>query len=55
MSFNQIIEDAYLVTFVKQHFGADASDVTRASNNKNLHPVKRFARDYELSIHSGTG
>src|SRR3954463_16251809 len=54
VTFDQIVEDADLVTLIQQHLGADASDITSAPNNKNPHPWKRFALSNDRSIESAS-
>src|SRR5205823_3272490 len=40
MPFGKIIEDANRVSFIEEHFGADAADVARASDHENSHRAR---------------
>jgi hypothetical protein len=37
MAFTQIVEDGNFMPLIQQEFGANASDVARAANNKDFH------------------
>jgi hypothetical protein len=45
MAFTQIVEDGDFVPLIQQEFGANASDVARAANNKDFHLAAKMPRD----------